>query len=271
MMADRRAISMPPANLLFALRFLHPTYYHATMNGGELLPIVVNGAGKSMGGTVADLWRGIVGDRVLAWRIANAAKTEEKLNQKLTSRGLTLNRDKLPDGVIFSWFQKATEADEPEIQELFAQLLINAGLGNEDAQKKRNIELVSSLSPEDARLLQIFRKMFAFDSADQPYNATIRVRRDPVFYQRLKAEGFEDRTSIDALISLGILRQERCVAPNNKVVNQIATLPIGNSRTLPAVLKAIALKILDTSDDLVVTTVGLSLLQALREDDRLDR
>lgn len=239
------------------------------MTGTGLGEIVANEAGKGIGGAVGETlghaWQAIIGDRVLSWRIGNAAKAQVPLLRKLAEQGLTLDRGKIPDGIIFTWFQKATETDEPELHELFARLLINASLGNEDALQKRNIELVSSLTPDDARLLEIIGRMFEWKDESWSLNSTVRMRRDAIFLERLKADGFEDRTSIDALISLGILRQEATLEIDRRAVDMIADVQIGNPRAVQSQARSIASRILNKSDYLIVTTVGLSLLQALAE------
>lgn len=80
------------------------------MTGSELFPIVtdsVKPVGSAVGGTLAEVWQGILGDRVTAWRIKNAASINEKLGQHLAKTGQTLNLDKLPASVAYSWFQRA--------------------------------------------------------------------------------------------------------------------------------------------------------------------
>jgi hypothetical protein len=116
---------------------------------------------KAVGGTLADFWQGVVGDRVTAWHIRNAASIDQKLRVDLSAKGLEFDTANLPEGVAFRWFQRATEADEPEIQNLFAKLLANAANGDEDALRKRNIDLVSNLTPDDARLLGYIADRYA--------------------------------------------------------------------------------------------------------------
>jgi len=135
------------------------------MSGAELFPIIAKDASETgkplrdaVGTSLADVWQGLWGDKLAAWRLKNAAKVNDKLGKELAERGLTLNLDKIPERFAYSWFDKASQEDEPEIQALFAKLLANAAEGNEEALNRRNIELLSRLAPQDAKLLELLNK-----------------------------------------------------------------------------------------------------------------
>lgn len=226
------------------------------MTGTELFPIVED-ASKSlrqaMGTTLAEVWQGIVGDKVVAWRITNAAKINERLRTELATTGASLNLAKIPPGVAFTWFEKATQADEPEIQALFAKLLANAAAGNEEALVKRNIDLVSRLAPDDARLLEILKLILhrAFKWAERPRLSHV-FRVDWNFTRLLQEHNFEDKTSIDALISLGILRLEQEVSADESDLRRLAQ----TSGRRPELA-------INSSENLILTTIGMSLIDAL--------
>ena len=137
------------------------------MSGAELLPIVTDAAGKTgaplgeaIGGTLSDVWMGVIGDRVANWRLKNIMAQHAPLKAIEQERGVTLNLEQIPERFAYSWFDKASQEDEPEIQALFAKLLANAAEGNDEALKRRNIELISKMSPSDARLLQYIAKNY---------------------------------------------------------------------------------------------------------------
>ncbi|QZD96223.1 hypothetical protein [Qipengyuania gelatinilytica] len=130
-----------------------------TKMGENLLPIVAKEAGKAAtpavnaaGGTLSEVWQGLVGDKIVAWRIKNAAKAQQKLEKELSERGLKLDRNSVTERYAVTWFDKVSEEDEPEIQELFAKLLANAAEGNEAARDRRNIKLISNFTPATAKL-----------------------------------------------------------------------------------------------------------------------
>lgn len=215
--------------------------------------------GKALGGTLADFWQGILGDRVTAWRIRNAAAIDKKLRENLATTGTELALDNLPEGMAFRWFERATEADEPVIQDLFAKLLANAADGNEDAQRKRNIELVSNLTPDDARLLEyVVARYREVSGVSQLRVEPFRMNYDVFFMSQYKSAGFVTLLPIDALVSLGVLRFEkhfkrgrRVFAPQPRSLDDRRDIEIDISGAL------------DQEEVLLLTEVGRSLLSAL--------
>lgn len=216
---------------------------------------------RAIGGTLAEFWQGVVGDRVTAWRIRNAVSIDKKLRDDLAASGTTLILDNLPEGAAFRWFQRATEADEPELQELFAKLLANAASGNEDALRKRNIELVSNLTPDDARLLAYIADRYA--ERNQNYFGhphPLVMTYDHFFVHRYKEAGFNSELPIDALLSLGILRFDREFATNGHQIGQAISLATSEyARGSDIGLS----RMFEQEKKLVLTEVGRSLLLAL--------
>jgi hypothetical protein len=104
--------------------------------------------------TLSDTWAAVIGDRVAAYRLKNAAALQLKVNEEVGKLGLQLDRSKIPERYAFAWFEEATKQDEPEIQELFARLLARAAAGDEDALDRRHLETLSKFTPMEARLLQ---------------------------------------------------------------------------------------------------------------------
>jgi hypothetical protein len=134
------------------------------MSEGGLLPIVTGVASdtskplsEAVGNSLADVWQGIVGDRVAAWRINNAADISKKLDEKLAAKNVKIERDRISDRYAFTWFEEASKQDEPEIQELFAQLLLNASQGDSDALDRRHLSTLSQFTPIDA---MVFDRLF---------------------------------------------------------------------------------------------------------------
>lgn len=150
---------------------------------------------KAFGSTLAEAWQAIVGDRIAAWRIANAAAISEKLSKKLEKRNLKIDSNKIPPKYAFTWFEEASKQDKPEIQEIFATLLSNAAEGNADALLERNLEIVSRLTPESAIIVDIisnnitksamlFEELsqnFKFDMTERRFLETILEHRDEEF------------------------------------------------------------------------------------------
>lgn len=228
------------------------------MTGTEIYPLVetaANPLAQAVGTTLADAWQAIVGDKVLAWRLKNVAALHNKLEKELAKTGCALDMGKVPERVAFAWFEKATQADEPEIQDLFAKILASAAAGNEDAMRKRNIELISSLAPDDARLLEIIAaKYVRLRQQMGNYPDRYVMTWDFSLTHKLKEEGFVDKTSIDTLLSLGILRLEREVNLDRQELIRLA----GTSK-----LSGFNASPIEETDKLVVTSLGASLIEAL--------
>lgn len=77
---------------------------------------------------------------------------QPRIEAELKKAGVTLNTAKVPDRFAFAWFEEATKQDEDEIQELFAKLLAQAAAGNEDALDRRLLDILTRMTPEDARV-----------------------------------------------------------------------------------------------------------------------
>lgn len=121
----------------------------------DLTPIVkpLNDLAEPLTTSLSEAWSAVLGDRIAAWRLRNAAKLQVKVNDELDRMGLSLNNAKIPERYAFAWFDEATKQDEPEIQELFARLLAKAAAGDEDAADRRNLEVLSRMTPMDARVM----------------------------------------------------------------------------------------------------------------------
>lgn len=234
------------------------------MTGSELFPIVTDAAkpvGSAVGGTLADVWQGLIGDRVTAWRIRNAAGVNEKLGIELAKTGHTLNLDKIPEGVAFAWFQKATETDEPEIQELFAKLLANAASGNAEALKKRNIDLISRLTPSEAKMIKVIDERYKQTggrwATGRGWNA-LEVSFLEATNPRSTRAGEEP---IDSLVALGILRRDNDVwideGEASDLIRQLAS-----EEDLAQITTEFA-SLIRYEFAIVLTTVGASLVEAL--------
>jgi hypothetical protein len=108
----------------------------------------------AISGSLSDAWQAILGDRIAAWRLTNAAKTQIKVKKEFDRLGLRPNNNRIPERYAITWFEEASKQDEEEIQDLFARLLAQAAAGNEAALDRRNLEIVSRLTPDDAALFQ---------------------------------------------------------------------------------------------------------------------
>jgi hypothetical protein len=230
------------------------------MSDGGLLPIVTGAASdaskpfsEAVGKSLADVWQGIVGDRVAAWRINNAADISKKLDAKLAAKNMKIERDKISDRYAFTWFEEASKQDEPEIQELFAQLLLNASQGDSDALDRRHLSTLSQFTPIDA---------LVFDRLFYPKNGELRIagivpslpRWSHQSMVSLLARELGDQApnSLEHLINLGVL------ARGFKLETGVNTRMLGSGG--PAVN-------LTVNNEIIATGLGWSLHLALKNTD----
>lgn len=231
---------------------------------GELVPIVQGapgniGAGEtgkplreSVGGTLADVWQGIVGDRVAAWRISNAAAISARLTQKLTETGTKLDRSKLSDRYAFTWFEEATKQDEPEIQELFARLLLRAAQGDRDALDRRHMVTLSQFTPSDAL---IFKALFPAPQGNRfpQFSRTLpRWTHEYTVNRLVREHGEAAANSVEHLINLGVL------ARGFELKTGQSSRSLSSSHPTTSV---------SVKNEIIATGLGWSLQHALREDD----
>ena len=173
----------------------------------ELLPIVKamtpEEAKSAVGGTLAEVWHALIGDRVSAYRMRNAAQISKKLAAILDEGGHTVNWERVPDRFAITWFEQATKEDEPSIQDLFATLLSRAAQGCEDALEKRNVDIVARLSPSDAKLLQAIYEEYSSKYAETKVG---EIWLDSRADFTLTSEGRDiDQQSYENLQNLGII------------------------------------------------------------------
>ena len=229
----------------------------------ELITKPIAGAATPVAGgvgqTLVEFWHGLIGDRIVAWRLNNAASLNEKLSVELSKRGVTLNTSNLPLGMAFRWFEKATETDEEEIQTLFAKILASASEGIEDALRKRNIDLVSSMSLEEARFLEFVKPKFEAyrdlsPKADKPFSISSRT-----IYKELKDSEFNYGRAIDTVISIGIFHLDR----TPKGSQTLTTFGLTHlNRSLDNSRPDIG-SLFEIDEKLILSQVGSSLLEAL--------
>ncbi|MBF5089702.1 hypothetical protein F1640_06685 [Novosphingobium sp. NBM11] len=232
-----------------------------TINPGEIIKQALEAA-KPVAESLSDAWQGVVGDRVAAWRLKNAAKIQIKVREELDRLGLSLNLAHIPERYAFSWFEEATKQDEPEIQELFARLLARAAAGNADSADRRLLEIVSKLTPDDARMSQFF-----FDgpanctmSKDGNQLAGVEIDEYELFKAARESYGKDSWRSIEHLISLGVL-ERRVAIDKDSVFNALSNLQTSpTGEVFPTWGSSHDLEI---KTFVVSTTTGLALYRAV--------
>lgn len=244
----------------------------------ELVPIVksaVEGADaatkevsspvlRAIGDTLTDGWQTLLGDRVAAWRIANAAKISAKLTTKVKALGQKLDTSKIPEHYAFAWFDEASKQDDPEIQELFATLLANAANGNGEAAKHRNITIVARLSAEDARLLDTISTIHQQSARGLAVRSChFSIELSHFEYEAKKINKAVDRENLENLKNLGIVLIENSTEIDDRALSSFVKGGSKNGLFIPSFD---ARHIIKTKTVLELTLTGFSLLGAIYPD-----
>lgn len=235
---------------------------------GPILPIVLDQAkdvskslNTAVGGTLSDIWHGIVGDRVAHWRIKNAAAQNALLTEELKKRGVSLRADSLPESYAYRWFEKASEEDEPELQALFARLLANAAEGNQAALGRQNIDLIARMTPEAARLLQAIDRVIQLASEDD-LDGIFSVGFDAGEIAEIQASAGEASGSIglDVLKSIGVLEHAFSIEFGEE---PLGLMPFGSVEALNRDLGPCLNLMMGNASRTEITSMGMRLLDAL--------
>lgn len=246
----------------------------------SLLPIVKNAAsvadvstpfGKAVSNTLADVWQGIVGDKVAAWRLSNAAEISRKLSATIAKTGQQVDVSRVPDSYAFGWFEEATKQDQPEIQLLFAKLLLNAMDGNAEALQRRNIEIVSRMSPEDAKALEqigaeIKKLLMQAESKGRPLQMGWYAEYEWVMKNFVREGVVSSMLPIENLTNLGVISETPSYyLDSDEVMEKLAHFIQHGQALLFQPSFDDALK---ESTTFSLTLTGISLLRALDSDFR---
>jgi len=175
----------------------------------ELTAIVQTAAGIATGAglTLTDAWQTLLGDRMAMWRLTNALKMQPKIEEELKRAGLKLNAAKVPDRYAFAWFEEATKQDENEIQDLFAKLLAQAAAGNNDALDRRLLDIVTRLTPDDAKVFKAI-----YDTLNWSYRRHVRSQLQSLAWRSIHTTatnvvGDRAQKSVEHLVTVGLLTE----------------------------------------------------------------
>lgn len=174
---------------------------------------IVKNVSEPFTSSLSDAWQWLLGDRIAAWRIQNAAKIQVKVNAELAALGLKSVPANIPERYAFAWFEEATKQDDEEIQTLFARLLAKAAAGDDDAQDRRLLEIVSRMVPGDAAVLNY--AYAAYDEKDYLEGERYLGRDFKEWDLTAALEknlGSESLRSFEHLITLGVFERDTYLA-----------------------------------------------------------
>ncbi len=232
----------------------------------ELIPIVSSlTPGKlsdAIGNSLADGWQALVGDKISAYRIKNAAALSDRLTRDLAESGQAPDWGRLPDRFAVSWFEHATNEDEPRLHELFTTLLKRAAEGCNEALERRNIELLSRFTVADAILVKaVYEEYFSFKTADAQGLGYMDEWAEFQRHTKRDQGGF-DSVAYENLRNFGVIEVQRVVSLDPRKLERWyrgkAGLDGGSTFTDYPVEDAVV-----GHDEVYLTQTGRSLMIAL--------
>lgn len=219
---------------------------------GEIIAIAKD-ALAPVGSTLSDVWAGLIGDKVAAWRLKNIMATQKEVFEEARRAGLTINTSKIPERYAVAWFEEAAKQDEPEIQTLFARLLVRASEGDKDALDRRHVTTLGQFTPIDAA---IFDNLFNPKHKEGGWNPPI-VRLPRWNYEATVRSlsitfGEAAGSSTEHLINLGVLARGFQLEQRRRASRGLVFGEESNTT-------------LSVKNELLATALGWSLHMALKE------
>lgn len=120
----------------------------------------LNNTVDGIGGFVADIFGGVVGDGIKQWRTRRLIDVLFKTKEHLESKGIRLeNTRALPQGELFAIFEGASKQVDPDLATMWAALLANAMNPESDIDiDPQAIRLLENLSGLDALIINTLHK-----------------------------------------------------------------------------------------------------------------
>lgn len=154
---------------------------------------------------------GIIHDNIAYKRWLNQLKIAEMVQNKLKEIGREYQVKPIDFKIAVSFLESATLDDDEYIQDLWANLLINAGIEESGIRiEKRYIDTLKNLSPFEAKILF---KIYEIDSPKRSSGEKIATFELPekVF---LKEPGEKYQMEDEVLLALANLSKLDCIMPS---------------------------------------------------------
>ncbi len=103
-----------------------------------------------------DIWGGLVGQKLKAWRLKNTVNVFEQTAAKLNERGIDLEKLRtLSNAEMLALFDGSSKEDDRNIQDLWASLLANSLAPNGEAFDRKFVSVLTNMASGEARTFKL--------------------------------------------------------------------------------------------------------------------
>ena len=155
---------------------------------------VSGGLQKEISGTVSEVWRGFIGDRIQEWRVRNLIEGCAETAKILKKKGVDLSNTRaLPNGEIYALFDGMSKADQPGLSELWAGLLASAMDPAASVEANTSYTNVLNLmAPNDAVLMQFIAEYEKNEIQLEVAREKSRIDKNKIEFSKLKQESMNE-------------------------------------------------------------------------------
>jgi len=193
------------------------------LGAGEIVKEVAGGsrgALRRVFGSALTEYGEMLADSVKLWRFKNLLRIREKVDRIVQERDVPEAAFKaLPFGDSMRTIEAASQEDEDDVQELWAQLIVKAAESDTPKINKLHIEILRSLAPADTALLELLhpsvvKREFRSDAELQAFNNEMNARADAK-WRKFSVE--------DQAVSIQNLFRIRCITlvPRPLIANNV--------------------------------------------------
>lgn len=161
-------------------------------------------------GRPAEQVGGLVGDLFSALRIELALRFKRRVDRMMTEQGLDGPKEPVAIGVVYPLLEAASLEEEDDIQEMFAQLLVNAVSAHSDmAILKSFVSVLKTMSSLEAHILT---KLVDAPSEYVLEGHMVITAGLPSVYLHHEAENEPQQPGEETLLGLANLMRNGCIS-----------------------------------------------------------
>lgn len=181
---------------------------------------------RAFGGALTEFGN-MLSDQMRYWRLTNILRIREKVDRLANEHQVPdALFQALPFGDAMRTLEAASQEDEPDVQELWAGLIVRAASSDRPAINKLHIELLRSITPVDASLLEVLYPSiagmsFASRKEIEEFNEKVSAKAE---------EKWHKFSEDDRAISIQNLIRLRCITATPRSIDANGLLQLFSDR-----------------------------------------